>query len=73
MSKGWRVVMVIVMTAILLGAVCVGVGLLTGGEWDRVYSTLDDRYSVTWYLDSYTDYFVQVFNVLKEAVFTPGA
>ena len=38
MSKVWRVVMIVVLVAILAGAVCVGVGMMTGGKWDHIYS-----------------------------------
>ena len=63
MSKSWRVISLIVLIAILLGAVCVGVGLITGGDWDRIYTTLDARYHV----DMYVDYVGEVFTVLKDA------
>ena len=68
MSKSWRVISLVVLIAILLGAICVGVGIVTGGEWDRIYSTLDDRY----HIDMYVDYVGQVFTVLKEAWVAPG-
>ena len=63
MSRSWRIISLIVLIAILLGAVCVGVGLFTGGEWDRIYSSLDARYHV----DMYVDYVGQVFTVLRDA------
>ena len=69
MSKSWRVISLVVLIAILLGAVFVGVGLVTGGEWDRIYTTLDARY----HLDMYVDYVGQVFTVIKEAWVAPAA
>ena len=63
MSNSWRVISLIVLIAILFGAVCVGVGLVTGGEWDRIYSSLDARYHV----DMYVDYVGQVFTVLRDS------
>lgn len=69
MSKSWRVISLIVLIAILLGAVCVGVGLITGGDWDRIYTTLDARYHV----DMYVDYVGEVFTVLKDAWVNPPA
>ena len=69
MSKSWRVISLVVLIAILLGAVCVGVGLVTGGEWDRIYSILDARY----HIDMYVDYVGDVFTVLKEAWVAPPA
>jgi len=51
MRKGWRVVIFIVMVAVLLGAVFVGVGMLTGADMERIYATLDNRYMITQYYD----------------------
>ena len=69
MKSGWRVILIIVLIAALLGAVCVGVGLITGGEWDRIYSTLDGRY----HLELYIEYAQQVIEVFREALFAPAA
>lgn len=69
MSKSWRVISLVVLIAILLGAVCVGVGLVTGGEWDRIYSILDERYHV----DMYVDYIGDVYTVIKDALVSPAA
>ena len=68
MSNSWRVISLIVLIAILFGAVCVGVGLVTGGEWDRIYSSLDARYHV----DMYIDYVGDVFTALKDAWVSPA-
>ena len=68
MKSGWRVILSIVLIAALLGAVCVGVGL-TGGEWARIYSTLDSRYHVA----AYVDYVQQVIAVFRDALFSPAA
>ena len=69
MSRSWRVISLVVLIAILFGAVCVGVGLVTGGEWDRIYSTLDARYHV----DMYIDYAGEVVGVFKGALTSPAA
>ncbi len=63
MSRSWRVISLVVLIAILVGAVCVGVGLVTGGEWDRIYSTLDARY----HIDMYITYVGDVFRAIKGA------
>ena len=47
MNKAWRVIIFIVLIAILLGAVCIGVGLITGADTERIYTVLDDRYMIT--------------------------
>lgn len=49
MKKGWRIIISIVMVAVLLGAVFIGVGVLTGADMGRIYSTLDNRYMITQY------------------------
>lgn len=46
MKKVWRVVILIVIIAMLLGAVCLGVGILTGADTDRIYSILNNRYNL---------------------------
>ena len=40
MSKGWRVIGTIVVILALLGAICIGVGFITGGDIGDIYSTL---------------------------------
>lgn len=42
MKKAWSVVLVIVFIAILLGAVAIGVGYLTGADLEQVYTTLEN-------------------------------
>ena len=49
MKKGWKIIISIVMVAVLLGAVFMGVGVLTGADMARIYSTLDDRFMITQY------------------------
>ncbi len=60
MKKGWRIVGVIVLVAVLLGAVAVGVGLMTGADSVRIYSVLDNRYHITMYYE----YAQQVMDIL---------
>ena len=42
MKKGWRVILVIVAICIAFGAVCAGVGVLTGADFERISSTLEE-------------------------------
>ena len=42
MKKAWTVVLVIAFLAILLGAIAIGVGYLTGADLDQVYTTLEN-------------------------------
>ena len=65
MKKGWSIVITLVLVAILLGAVCVGVGLMTGADMSRIFTVLDERY----HPEMYYDYCVEVAQTLWEAVF----
>ncbi len=44
MKTGWRIILTIVVLALLLGSICFGVGLLTGGNPDRVLQELNEDY-----------------------------
>lgn len=73
MNKSGRIIFIIVLAAVLLGAVCIGVGLMTGADVMRVYSTLDDRYNIAAYQQAYTQYAAQMMNAFSEvwnALFT---
>ena len=61
MKKGWYIVLVVVLVALLLGAVCIGVGFITGANTERIYSVLDDRYSITLFHDYITQELVPAF------------
>ena len=47
MKNGWRIIISIVLIVILLGGVCIGVGVLTGADMERVYSILDKQNNLT--------------------------
>lgn len=51
MKKAWQIIMTIVLVVVLVGAVCAGVGIITGAETNRIFSVLDDRYSLTIYYE----------------------
>ena len=53
MKKGWLIIGVIVLIAVLVGTVCIGVGLVTGADMARIFSVFDSRY----HLDLYVQYF----------------
>ena len=44
MKNGWRTILMIAGAAILLGCVCVGVGMLTGADKDRIILNLNTNY-----------------------------
>lgn len=49
MKSGWKIILIVVVIALLLGAVCIGVGAMTGADYSRIWSTLDSRYHVDMY------------------------
>jgi len=73
MKKAGRVVLIIVLAAVLLGAVCVGVGLMTGADTMRIYSALDSRYNIGAYQEAYTAYAGEVIGAVTEAWQGPAA
>jgi len=54
MAKAWQIVMTVVLIVVLIGAVSVGVGLITGANMDRVFNVLDDSYNLTIYYEYIT-------------------
>ena len=50
MKKGWRIILVLVAICIAFGAVCAGVGVLTGADTERVGAIIErrceDRYNL---------------------------
>ena len=61
MKSGWKIILLVVLIAILLGAVCMGVGMMTGADFARIWATLDDKYHV----ERYYQYFVEVWSLLQ--------
>ena len=43
MKQGWRIILVIVVIAIAVGAVSAGVGVLTGADFDRIGTVIQER------------------------------
>ena len=52
---------------VILIAVCVGVGLMTGADTARIYSALDDRYNIAAYQEAYVQYADDLFDVAIDA------
>ena len=50
MKKAGRILITIILLALIIGLICTGVGLMTGGELSRVYELLDSRYHITMYV-----------------------
>lgn len=60
MKKGWRVIIVIVLVAVLLGAVSLAVGFMTGAETSRIMDTLDARYNINMWIDYFSLVYEQI-------------
>lgn len=63
MKKGWKVIIVIVLIAVLLGMVCFGVGMMTGADMERIYSVMDNKY----HIEAYYQYAQQVWQAILDA------
>ena len=68
MSKGWRIVGSVVLVLILLGAISIGVGFMTGGDLADIYSTLNLRYNLSGYWEAYSQWAVTTFNNLVQGL-----
>ena len=68
MSKGWRIIGAIVLVLVLLGAICIGVGFMTGGDVADIYSTLDKKYNLSGYWEQYSQWAVAAFNEIVKGV-----
>lgn len=51
MKKGWRIILIIVAIALLLAAVCVGVGFLTGANSSRLIDGIEQFFATTYNID----------------------
>ncbi|MBQ7692953.1 MAG: hypothetical protein IJT29_05010 [Oscillospiraceae bacterium] len=51
MKKVWRVILVIVVISIAVGAVSAGVGVLTGADFDRIGAVFEDRVAEQYNVD----------------------
>ena len=60
MKKAWKVILIVVLAAVVLGAIFTGVGIMTGADMDRIYAVLDSRY----HIDMYWNYAIEVWNSL---------
>lgn len=65
MRTGWRIILTIVVVAILLGAICFGVGLLTGASPDRILQSLNSDYHLNSYVDKLTSCLTQLMETVR--------
>ena len=60
MKKGWRVIILIVLVAVLLGGVSLAVGFMTGAETTRIMDTLDARYNINMWIDWFSQVYGEI-------------
>ncbi len=65
MNKGWRIILGIVMAALILGGVCIGVGMLTGADSGRIIQSLDEHFQLNAYVEAYTAYAGQLLQYVR--------
>ena len=46
MAKAWKIISAVCIIAVLLGALCVLVGLITGGDTQRVLDVFNATYNI---------------------------
>ena len=44
MGKVWKIIGIIAGISLLLGAICIGVGFITGGDMERILHQLTEQY-----------------------------
>ena len=68
MSRGWRIIGGLVLVLALLGAICIGVGFMTGGNVADIYASLNLRYNLVGHWEQYTQWVVASFNSIVAGV-----
>lgn len=63
MSKIWKVVLTVALTALILGAVCIGVSFITGADMGRISSAFTELYDI----DRYAAYIDSISEQLSAA------
>ncbi len=65
MKKGWHIILGIVLVALAVGALCIGVGYLTGADSARIIQNLDEHFQVRAYVSAYREYAGELLNYLR--------
>lgn len=71
MRKVWHVVIIIVLIAILLGAVSIGVGFMTGADSERILTVMDEKCNLSGWAEFFT---VEIPDCIREVagIFFPA-
>lgn len=64
MKSAWKIIIMVVLIALLLGVVSVAVGLMTGAEFGHIYAVLNNKYNLDFYLENLPDIISQVEAIL---------
>ncbi len=57
MKKGSHFIGILVVVLLFIGAVCIGVGFLTGADAERVYIVADNALGISNTIQNYTEFF----------------
>lgn len=61
MKRAGQIIITLVLVVVLVGAVCAGVGIITGAQMDRIFSVMDDRYNLTIYYEYIVEQLIPAF------------
>ncbi len=61
MKRGWQIIIAVVLLLAVLGAVCMGVGFITGADTNRIFAIFDDKYSISLYHDYIVNQLIPAF------------
>ena len=68
MKKAWHIIISVALIVILLGAVFIGVGLITGGDSERIVDVITENPHLQ-YLNNLVKYFIQCAEVVWNNLF----
>lgn len=66
MQRAWRVVLSIVLVALIIGAICIAVGFMTGADVSRMMQTSENNGQLRTIL-SYAQWAKEAYQVIVEA------
>ncbi|MDO5445067.1 MAG: hypothetical protein Q4F31_05540 [Eubacteriales bacterium] len=66
MKKSWKIIGIVILTVFILGLICIGVGVLTGADYSRIFSVIDDKFQIESTLSLYSQYFDQLKGLILE-------
>lgn len=64
MEKFRKILLGFIIVVFVLGLICVGVGFLTGGDFERIFAVLNSRFHIESTLSLYGSYFERIKDLL---------